>query len=149
MPGVAMARSAAFLTWALVSRPSTGRTWMVSSRATADCLSPAAARTSTTAPSVSAARNVMIATTATSARPAIESAGTIEVRPAGIEQVHQGDIVGGDDDRGARLVELDEQAQQPPGEHRVDVAGRLVGEQQLRPGDDGAGDCGALFLAAR
>ena len=32
---------------------------------------------------------------------------------------------------------------------RVEVAGRLVGEQQRRIGDDGAGDRDALFLSAR
>src|SRR5579862_1429480 len=63
--------------------------------------------------------------------------------------VHQGDIVGGDNDRGAGLVELDEQAQQALAEIRIDVAGRLVGEQKLRTGDHGARDRGALLLAAR
>src|SRR4051794_2927722 len=53
----------------------------------------------------------------------------VEHQAAGIELIHQRDVVGGDDDRGAGLVELDEQAQQPLGERRVDVAGGLVGEQ--------------------
>jgi hypothetical protein len=47
--------------------------------------------------------------------------------------VHQRDVVGRDDDRSARFVELDEEAQQPPSQRRIDIAGRLVREQQLRP----------------
>src|SRR5579864_7396385 len=67
---------------------------------------------------------------------------------ARIELVHQGDIVGGDDHRRARLVELDEQPQQALAEIGIDVAGGFVGEQKLRPRDHRARDCGALFLAA-
>src|SRR5579872_2031437 len=66
---------------------------------------------------------------------------------AGVVFVHQGDIVGGDDDRSARLVELDEQPQQPLTEIGIDVAGRFIGEQKLRAGNHGACDGGALFLA--
>ena len=47
------------------------------------------------------------------------------------------------------LVELDEQAQQPLRQSGIDVAGRLVGEQQLRPRDHRARDRRALLLAAR
>ena len=43
--------------------------------------------------------------------------------------IHQRDVVGRDDDRGARFVELDEQPQQPPAERRIDAAGRLVRQQ--------------------
>src|SRR5207248_5314845 len=67
-------------------------------------------------------------------------------QPAGIEQVHQGDIMGCDNDRGTRLVQLDEQAQQATRQHWVDVAGRFVGKQQLRPGDHGARNRRALLL---
>src|SRR3954447_6795235 len=35
--------------------------------------------------------------------------------------VHQGNVVGGDDHRGARLVQFDEQPQQPPPQRRIDV----------------------------
>src|SRR6516162_5583089 len=63
--------------------------------------------------------------------------------------VHQGDIMGRDDDRGAGFVEFDEQPQQPLRQPRIDVSGRLVGEQNLRPCDHRAGDGGALLLAAR
>src|SRR5262245_37512465 len=73
----------------------------------------------------------------------------VQHQAARIELVHQRDVVGGDDDRGSRLVELDEQPQQALGERRIDVAGRLVGEQELRPADDGACYCRALLLAPR
>ncbi len=72
----------------------------------------------------------------------------IDDEPARVELVHQRDVVGGDQHGGAALVQLQEQAQQPPGEAGVDVAGRLVGEQDLRPADQRAGDGGALLLAA-
>src|SRR5712692_10798458 len=65
-----------------------------------------------------------------------------------VELVHQGDVVGRDHDRGTRFVELDEQAQQALRQIGIDVAGRLVGEQQLRPRDHRARDRGALLLAA-
>src|SRR5580692_4066389 len=67
---------------------------------------------------------------------------------ARIELVHQGDIVGGDDHRRARLVELDEQPQQALTEIGIDVSRWFVGEQQLRPRDHRARDRGALLLAA-
>ena len=57
-------------------------------------------------------------------------------------------IVRRDNDRGAEPVQLDEQAQQAVADHRIDVAGGLVGEQQLGPGDHGPGDRRALLLAA-
>ena len=46
-------------------------------------------------------------------------------------------------------VELDEQPQQPARQRRIDIAGRLVGEQELGLLDQGAGDRRALLLAAR
>ena len=46
------------------------------------------------------------------------------------------------------LVELDEQPQQALAEIGIDVAGRLVGEQELRARDHRARDRGALLLAA-
>ena len=58
-------------------------------------------------------------------------------------------IVGGDDHRRAETVQFDKQAQQAARHLGVNVAGGLVGEQQLGLGDDGAGDGGALLLAAR
>src|SRR5262249_34887728 len=64
----------------------------------------------------------------------------VQHEAARVVLVHQRDIVRRDHDRGARLVELDEQAQQPLRERRIDVAGRLVGEEELRPRDHGARD---------
>src|SRR5471032_2275574 len=54
-------------------------------------------------------------------------------QPARIVLVHQRDVVGGDHYRGSGFVEFDEQPQQPLRQAGIDVAGRLVGEQQLRP----------------
>src|SRR5262249_10226409 len=73
----------------------------------------------------------------------------VKLEPAGIVLVHQPDIVGRDHDRGPRLVQLDEQAQQALRQIWIDVAGGLVGEQELRPRDHRARDGGALLLAAR
>src|SRR5208282_1047762 len=67
---------------------------------------------------------------------------------ARVELVHQSNIVRGDDDGGSRLVEFDEQAQQALTEIRIDIAGRLVGEQKLRPRNHRACDGGTLLLAA-
>src|ERR1700742_364549 len=79
----------------------------------------------------------------------------IDVQPSLVQHeasrvvlVHQRDVVGRDNDRGTRFVELDEQPQQPPPQGRIDIAGRLVREQQLRARDHGARDRGALLLAA-
>src|SRR5947209_2554924 len=69
----------------------------------------------------------------------------VEHQTAGIELIHQRDVVGGDEDRGAGFVELDEQPQQPLGERRIDVACWLVGEQELGLRDHGARDCRALL----
>src|SRR6185295_18940943 len=63
--------------------------------------------------------------------------------------VHQRDVVSRDDDSGAQPVQFDEQPQQAPAERRVNAAGRLVRQQQLRPRDHRARDRGALLLAAR
>src|SRR5581483_8353845 len=71
----------------------------------------------------------------------------VQHQTARIVLVHQGDIMCGDHHRSARLVELDEQAQQALREARVDIAGRLVGKEELRPGDHRARDRGARLLA--
>ena len=65
------------------------------------------------------------------------------------ELIHQAEIVRRDDDRRAGLVEFDEQAQQPARKARIDIAGRLVRQQQLRPHDQRARDRRALLFAAR
>ncbi len=72
----------------------------------------------------------------------------VEHQARRVELVHQGIIMGGDDDRGAEPVQLDEETQQAVADRRIDVARRLVGEQQLGPRDHGAGDGRALLLAA-
>src|SRR5262245_42830292 len=63
--------------------------------------------------------------------------------------LHQGYIVGGDDDGGAGFVQFDEQPQQAAPQGGIDAAGRLIREQQLRPGDHRARDGGALLFSAR
>ena len=65
-----------------------------------------------------------------------------------VELIHQRDVVGGDDDRCPGLVELDEQAQQPLRQIGIDIAGRLVREQKLRPRDHGARDRRTLLFSA-
>src|SRR5215813_12182691 len=72
----------------------------------------------------------------------------MEDEAAGVVLVHQGDVVGSDDDRGAGFVQLDEQPQKTLRQLRIHIAGRLIRQQELRPRDHGASDCGALFLAA-
>ena len=57
-------------------------------------------------------------------------------------------VVGDDEHRGAGAVDPVEQLHDPDRGHRVEVAGRLVGEQQRRVVDEGAGDRDALLLAA-
>src|SRR5258708_3514612 len=71
----------------------------------------------------------------------------MEHKATGVVLVHEGDVVGGDDDRGAGFVQLDEQPEKALRQLRIHIAGRLIGEQELRPGDHGAGDGGALLLA--
>ena len=61
----------------------------------------------------------------------------------------QMEIVGGDDDGGAELVQGVEQMEQPVRHFRIDVAGRLVGDEQFGPADHRPGDGDALLLAAR
>src|SRR6185295_11006228 len=70
-----------------------------------------------------------------------------ETRRLGVP--HQLVIVGGDDDRGAEPIELDKEAQQPARHLRIDVSGRLVGEQQLRFVNNGPSNRGALLFSAR
>src|SRR5579871_2761562 len=72
----------------------------------------------------------------------------VQHQPARIILIHQRDVVRCNHDRGARLVQFDEEPQEAPAQRRVDIAGRLAGEQQLRPRDHGARDRRALLLAA-
>ena len=57
-------------------------------------------------------------------------------------------LVGDQHDRAALVVELLEQAEHVGGRRRVEVAGRLVGEDHRRLGDERPGDGDALLLAA-
>ena len=57
-------------------------------------------------------------------------------------------VVGDEDDRAARAVELAEELEHLAARGLVEVAGRLVGEDQGRVGDQRAGDGDALLLAA-
>ena len=57
-------------------------------------------------------------------------------------------LVGDHHDRAAGAVQLVEQAEDLGGRGRVEVAGRLVGEQQVRLGDQRPGDRDPLLLAA-
>ena len=57
-------------------------------------------------------------------------------------------VVGDEDDRPAAGVELAEDGQDVGAGAAVEVAGRLVGEDERRLGDERAGDGDALLLAA-
>src|SRR6202023_59075 len=149
MPGAARAAATALPTSASMSRPAAGRTWTVISRPTSACQSLAVDTTSIAAPVVSAASerpaSELLGTIEAEPRGARSSApvgsmsshGSIMVsiglvvdmqpsfmqhQAARIELVHQGDIVGGDDVGGARLVELDEQPQQALTEIGIDIS---------------------------
>src|SRR5438270_1094958 len=75
-------------------------------------------------------------------------ASLMQHQPPRIVLIHQRDVVGCDDHRGAGLVQLDEQPQQPPAQGRIDIAGRLVRQQQMRARNHCARDRRALLLAA-
>src|ERR1700754_1962369 len=47
----------------------------------------------------------------------------VQHQPSGLVLIHQGDVVGRDDDRGAGFIQFDEQPQQAPSQRRIDVAG--------------------------
>src|SRR5690349_14591559 len=73
----------------------------------------------------------------------------VQHQPPRLVLIHHGDIVSGDHDRGAGLVQFDEEPQQAAAQGRIDIAGRLVGEQELRTRDHRARDRRTLLLAAR
>ena len=64
------------------------------------------------------------------------------------ELFYQVVLVGRDDDRGARLADFAEQAEELDGSFRVDVPGRLVGKDEGRGVQEGTGEDNALLLAA-
>lgn len=57
--------------------------------------------------------------------------------------------MGGDQHGGAVIVKIEKQFQDFERQIGVEIAGRLVGEQDGRPVDNGAGDADALLFAAR
>jgi hypothetical protein len=59
------------------------------------------------------------------------------------------DVVSSNDDGRPELIQGIEQVEQPLGHFWIDVARRLVREEKLRPGDDGARDRHPLLLATR
>ena len=73
----------------------------------------------------------------------------MELQPGRPELAHQLMIVRGDDDRRAKPVQFNEQAQQAARHLRIDVACRFVGQKQLRLTDNRAGNGGTLLFAAR
>src|SRR4029077_20220044 len=173
LTSASMSRPAAGRTWMVTSRPtsacqsvaalttsiaapvvSAARTVMMATTATSE--RPAIELLGTIEPAPRGARSSAASASISSHGSAMVSSGLIvDMQPsfmqhqaARIELVHQGDIVGGDDHGGARFVELDEQPQQALAEIGIDIAGGLVGEQELRPRDHRARDRRALLLAA-
>src|ERR1044071_10087020 len=64
------------------------------------------------------------------------------------ETVYEAGIVAGDQHRRAEAVDPLEEAHQEQCGRGIDMAGRLVGEQQVGPADDRASDRDALLFAA-
>src|SRR5437899_8661717 len=64
------------------------------------------------------------------------------------ELVHQLEIMSGDNDRGAKPMQFDEKSKKSPGKAGINIACRLIGQQQFGPDDERARYCGALLLAA-
>ena len=92
----------------------------------------------------------------------VDSSGLVEARQlvaddAALAQLHHAAahlvdhlaVVGGDDDGRAGAVDPVDQLHDPDRGLGVEVAGGLVGQQQRRVVDEGAGDRHALLLAAR
>src|SRR5579871_1442564 len=69
-------------------------------------------------------------------------------KATGVVLVHQRNIVSCNDDRGTGFVQLDKQPEQALSQLRIHIAGRLVGQQELRPRDHGTRNGGPLLLAA-
>ena len=56
------------------------------------------------------------------------------------EAADQRVIVGGNDNGGTQLIEFLEEIHEPQADHVVDIARGFVGQQQIGPRDNGAGD---------
>ena len=63
--------------------------------------------------------------------------------------IDQGEVVGRHDHGGSQAVQLQKKAHDLLAHHGVDVAGGLVGEDQVGAGDEGAGEGDTLLLSAR
>nr|BFF11839.1 hypothetical protein GCM10025699_31420 [Microbacterium flavescens] len=72
-----------------------------------------------------------------------------ELDDAALHLVDEACLVGGHDDGGAAGVDAREELHDVDGCRGVEVSGRLVGEEHLRPVHQGAGDRDALLLTAR
>ena len=77
-----------------------------------------------------------------------DDAALVELDHAAAHVVDHLAVVGDDDDGRAGLVDPVEQLHDPDRGDRVEVAAGLVGQQQRRVVDEGAGDRDALLLAA-
>src|SRR3569623_84777 len=66
-----------------------------------------------------------------------------------IEAVEQAELVRRKNDSGAELVELGEQPDEAQRQLGIDIARRLVGQEDIRPADHGAGNRRALLFATR
>ena len=82
-------------------------------------------------------------------QPSIVTRPSLQRHARKIESVEQRQFVRRENDGRAELVELGKQPHQPQRQFRIDVAGRLVGEQDIGPPDHRAGNRGALLFAAR
>ena len=78
----------------------------------------------------------------------IDQAAERQAQPWAGVTIDQELVVGGDDDGGAEAVHLGKQLHEALGLVVVEIAGRLIGQQQGGAVDDGAGDGDTLLLAA-
>ena len=76
------------------------------------------------------------------------TAPSLELDDAAPQVVDDVVVVRGHDDRGAGAVDPVEQAHDVEADRAVEVSGRLVAQQDLRPVHDGPGDGDALLLTA-
>jgi len=76
-------------------------------------------------------------------------AAILELHAGSRELRHELIIVRCDDNGGAEPVQLDEKPQQAARHLRIDVTGRLVGEEKLRLGDHSPRNSGTLLFPAR
>src|SRR6202040_1941856 len=73
---------------------------------------------------------------------------TVDGDDAAADQVHHRAVVRGHEHRGAAVVDLEKELDDPPRRVGVQVAGGLVGDEDARPVHERAGDGDALLLTA-